>query len=320
MYKMDLETWHVFWVYVSEIQMKYKLYLWIVLLILFSQLVQPQLKQQGWTHYRNERWAFCVSFPRTWGHDEGVNKAGIAISPPRTHSTGLEPQISVGVLPTGRSNDRFLSLEEGFVGEDAILRESGATELVVLDKHNTAVGSHVALFFELKCGPSELAHLEVVFNEIVFNTFRINCVDKSTSKRINDSQAEKQDIFVHVKSSLLKQTQVPLRLPGFLPAIGDKDSPVHVILESVSKRGYKIQLAWTEDCDGGNSCHYGAIRGSLDPLVEEQRKRVLVILKGGIKGYFIPFECGAHCDDSSVGWSENGYQYSISLKAENIKR
>jgi len=131
---------------------------------------------------------------------------------------------------------------------------------------------------------------------------------------------DKQDIFAHVKSSLLNQTQVPVRMPVFLPVNEDSNKlHVHAILQSATQRRYEVQLAWTEDCDGGNYCHYGTIRGSRDLLVEENRKRVSVTLNGGIKGYFIPFACGAHCGDSSIGWSENGYHYCISLKAENLK-
>ena len=133
------------------------------------------------------------------------------------------------------------------------------------------------------------------------------------------SHSEDHDIFANIKPSLLKQTQVPLRLPSFLPVSGDKTSSLHAIMGSVYQQAYEIQLAWTEDCEGGNYCHYGSIRGSRTPLVEENRKRIPVMLEGGIKGYFIPFTCGAHCDDSSIGWHENGYQYSISLKAENMK-
>ena len=139
------------------------------------------------------------------------------------------------------------------------------------------------------------------------------------SKGTKDFHADKRDIFASVRSSLLQQTQVPLRLPGFLPDDGDKDWPIHAILESASQRGYDIQLAWEEDCTGGNYCHYGYVQGSLDPLVENDGKRVPVILKGGIKGHFIPFTCGAHCDDATIGWSENGYHYSIGLKAGKIK-
>lgn len=133
-------------------------------------------------------------------------------------------------------------------------------------------------------------------------------------------EQDKQDIFASIRSSLPGHTAVPVRLPAFLPVEKNSDGlHVHAIVEMAELHGYEIQLAWTEDCGGGNYCHYGAIRGSHDPLAEENRKKVSVTLNGGINGYFIPFVCGAHCGDSSIGWSENGYHYSISLKAENRK-
>ncbi len=37
------------------------------------------------------------------------------------------------------------------------------------------------------------------------------------------------------------------------------------------------------------------------------------------QGSFIDFDCGAHCDDASLDWSEGGYYYGISLKAGDKK-
>jgi hypothetical protein len=133
------------------------------------------------------------------------------------------------------------------------------------------------------------------------------------------SKAPSSDLFANVRSLTRKKTEVPLRLPGILPAAGAGEPRLYAILESANDHGYEIQLAFTEDCNGGNYCHYGTVRGSTSPIIEENRKRVPLILRGGIKGYFIGFTCGAHCDDSSIGWSENGYHYSIDLKAGRMK-
>jgi VWFA-related protein len=45
------------------------------------------------------------------------------------------------------------------------------------------------------------------------------------------------------------------------------------------------------------------------------RKRIPVKLSKGITGYYMPSTCGAHCDDAILGWTENGYNYSIAIKA-----
>ena len=54
-------------------------------------------------------------------------------------------------------------------------------------------------------------------------------------------------------------------------------------------------------------------------IVENEGKRVPVKLRRGIIGYFIRSTCGDHCDDSAVGWTEGGYNYSISIKAADMK-
>jgi len=123
-------------------------------------------------------------------------------------------------------------------------------------------------------------------------------------------------IFSKVESDLLDKTGVPLRLPSWIPDDGEKQHPLYAILQSASQTGYKIELAWTPDCSGGNNCHYGTVQGSISSIVENEGLKEAVSLEGGIKGYFIGFTCGAHCDDSAIGWSEGGYQYSISVKAE----
>lgn len=118
-----------------------------------------------------------------------------------------------------------------------------------------------------------------------------------------------------VISQLRGQTNVPLRWPTFIPNVTDKDHPLYVDLLSVNPESYHIEVGWIEGCDGRNVCHFGAVRGSAAPLIENEGRKVLVTLEGGIKGYFIDFTCGAHCDDAAVGWSEHGYYYSINLKA-----
>jgi hypothetical protein len=124
--------------------------------------------------------------------------------------------------------------------------------------------------------------------------------------------------FEGVTTILVKKTSVPVRLPKFLPDNGDKEHPIFAILESGDPSSYEIQLAWTNDCKGGNSCHYGTIRGSTTPLHEGNAVMAPVSLLYDIEGYFIDFTCGAHCDDSTVGWQEGGYYYSVSLKAEKM--
>jgi len=142
----------------------------------------------------------------------------------------------------------------------------------------------------------------------------IPTVRQTTKNDMEVTPANEQDVFELVKPLLLQKTVVPLRLPSFVP-FGEEKSPVYAIIRSAGKSGYDIELGWTKDCTGGNACHYGTARGSSSKLPENDGPRVAVMLGHGIEGYFIDFTCNAHCDDAAVGWAENGFHYSISLKA-----
>ncbi len=131
-----------------------------------------------------------------------------------------------------------------------------------------------------------------------------------------NSQTAKEDAFSTVRPLLLKETRVPLRVPNLYLAYGNKVKTLYVIREKAYSSYYEVQIALTKDCPGGNYCHVGTIRGSaVSSLVEDEGPRNPVTLEGGIKGYFIDATCAAFCDDSSVGWEEGGYYYSVSLKA-----
>jgi hypothetical protein len=100
------------------------------------------------------------------------------------------------------------------------------------------------------------------------------CVVAEQSKETNrNSKAEKPDVFANVRPTLRKATDVPLRLPEFIPDVSS-DNPAYAILESVDRHNYEVQLAWSSDCNGGNACHYGAVRGSINPLLAERFRYV----------------------------------------------
>ena len=126
--------------------------------------------------------------------------------------------------------------------------------------------------------------------------------------------------FEKLRAVLVAQTDVPVKLPVFLPYI-DATHVVAASLVSIASSGYEIGLGWGEDCfspdlpGGAAACHYGTIRGSSERLTENEGRQVPLVLLGGIHGYFVPFTCGTSCDDAAIGWQEHGYHYSISLKA-----
>jgi len=122
-------------------------------------------------------------------------------------------------------------------------------------------------------------------------------------------------IFTQIVPLLLQKTSVPLRLPEYVPYSDDKEATLYGILKVAEPERYSIELAWLQDCDGGNVCHVGYVGASKTPFPSEHKRQVPVSLTGGIKGLFTDFDCGAHCDDASLDWKEGDYYYGISLKA-----
>ncbi len=92
----------------------------------------------------------------------------------------------------------------------------------------------------------------------------------SVAQRTGDSK--NVVAYASVREKLTKETQVPLHLPTFVPFSDDSSYPVFAILDSTDSRSYKIQLAWSGDCKGGNWCHLGSIQGSISPISAEGRR------------------------------------------------
>lgn len=138
---------------------------------------------------------------------------------------------------------------------------------------------------------------------------------QGSSKSGPASESKPNNIFKEMIPSLLRKTRVPLRLPEYVPYSDDEG--LSAILEVAQPDGYSIQLAWVKDCEGGNACHVGYIGGSETRPQPSDKPEVPVALIGGIRGSFVEFECGAHCDDASLYWSEGEYYYEVSLKAGN---
>lgn len=149
---------------------------------------------------------------------------------------------------------------------------------------------------------------------------------QASASAVPHEQSQPNSIFSELISVLRQKTRVPLRLPVFVPYSeqdGDKSvkndedqDNLYAILYGADAESYGIQLAFGKDCEGGNACHVGELGGSTEFHDDySDLPKIPVTLHGGIRGYFIDATCGAHCDDSVIYWSENGYYYSVALKA-----
>lgn len=112
---------------------------------------------------------------------------------------------------------------------------------------------------------------------------------------------------------------MPLRLPTYFPGV-QADTKLYATVVSANATGYEVILGFESDCEGQNNCRYGTLIGTtlpLDQLEELQgRKRSVVTLERGIRGYYYDSVCHAYCSDSLVAWTEGRYHYVLGLKAE----
>lgn len=128
-------------------------------------------------------------------------------------------------------------------------------------------------------------------------------------------------VFQEVEPALRRESNVPLKLPRFLPFM-DKAHPIHAVVQSATTSDYSILMANELPCEGANWCLYGTARGSTKPISREGKagKAVPVLLQGGIKASFFDSECDTYCSQAYVEWQENGYYYSIGIKGPNPMR
>lgn len=139
-------------------------------------------------------------------------------------------------------------------------------------------------------------------------------------KEVNRQQGsfDAASVFAPILPSLRGKTKVPLKFPRYL-AMENETNALFAIIELTSPSAYEIQLAFTQDCSGGNACHYGIVSGRNLRLGDRQPKGKPVPLTNGLVGYFVDATCGAVCSDSTLTWNEDGYRYTVGLKAESLE-
>ena len=140
----------------------------------------------------------------------------------------------------------------------------------------------------------------------------------------------------------LQMTGIPLRLPNYIPEIGQrlKDDnsrnqrlSVYAHLDEATANRYEITIGHSPTCTGGNVCRLGTIAATRitkgTPAIAEQyafmkdpkflgrrskEPMSSVKLNQNLTGTFIPWVCGANCNDAKVVWDEGQYRYSVGIK------
>lgn len=142
----------------------------------------------------------------------------------------------------------------------------------------------------------------------------------------------------------LQMTGIPLRLPTYIPSSGQRlKNPrteadarrlrVYAVVDQATPNGYDVVLGYSPTCTGGNVCRLGTVAGTRktagtpaiedayafmkDPAFKGRRSKqpmAKVQLANQIEGVFVPWICGANCNDAQVVWDENDVRYSVGIK------
>ena len=118
-------------------------------------------------------------------------------------------------------------------------------------------------------------------------------------------------------------TGVPVMLPVEFP-VEEGLPAIYPYIFTAGEGEYEFSLDYGEDCQGAGACHYGSMTGKQidgnEPVGTgtfpfDMSQARTVALANGITGYFTESVCGANCNDATVFWIYNGYQYMVGLKA-----
>jgi hypothetical protein len=152
----------------------------------------------------------------------------------------------------------------------------------------------------------------------------------------NPIAASPSSIFLPILNQLVTQTEVPILLPNFVPK---EDYPLYATVTVATPGEYEVIIGDRLNCSGGNYCRYGTVTGKklssstqsieyeyafmkdtrYKPTERSSELMGQVRLNNSINAYFIPYVCGANCDDAKVVWESNGYRYSVGIKKSNKK-
>lgn len=124
-------------------------------------------------------------------------------------------------------------------------------------------------------------------------------------------------IFSKILPVLKVQTQLTIRLPTYIPET-DGSNSIYALMETATAKEYRILLAFTSNCTGGNACRLGSIFAQAITLKTPTLTGKVVSLANGITGYFTDAICGANCSDATLVWEQNYVRYAVAIKAGKV--
>jgi len=162
---------------------------------------------------------------------------------------------------------------------------------------------------------------------------------KAFTQNMAPAVSNSRTIFQPILSEIVK-SGVPLRLPTYIPARSQRlnnaekqPDKAYATVSSITDGMYTVIVGYTQDCTGGTSCRLGTVQGDRkmtetkrieevysfmqDPKFKGIRSKetmVPVTLARNTSGWFIPWICGANCNDAKVVWDEGAYRYMVGIK------
>lgn len=139
----------------------------------------------------------------------------------------------------------------------------------------------------------------------------------STLAKTQPTQSLPHPIFRKILSELKGQTELPIRLPTYIPE-SDGPNPIYALLVTANASEYQIRLAFTADCTGGNACRLGSTFAEVIRPQSPVLTGKVIALANGITGYFTDATCGANCSDATLTWEQNSVRYTVAIKAGKV--
>jgi hypothetical protein len=121
------------------------------------------------------------------------------------------------------------------------------------------------------------------------------------------------DLFADLLLRLQEKTDALILLPSELPM---SKQPIYLTSE-IGSSSYRINLAFTGNCDPFNPCTIGSFIANPVASVYEPGDMFTkdVALAHSIRGYFTPSRCdGTFCTPAKIEWDWEGFSYKIELK------
>lgn len=128
-----------------------------------------------------------------------------------------------------------------------------------------------------------------------------------------EQQPPVPDLFADLLLRLQEKTDALILLPSELPM---SKQPIYLRSE-IGSRSYRINLAFTGNCDPSNPCRVGSfIAHPVAPIYEPGDMFTKdVALANSIRGYFTPSRCDtSFCKPAQIEWDWEGFSYKIELK------